>query len=577
MSDVVLRSALQQPDDTLMRLIKETLTGNEQNMFIDGYKQFINANPSDFVVDFEFAYEWLGFTRKDSAKRKLESSLVEGVDFKILLSDSREQNTTQDPRGGRSNANGTADLLHRVKEQVGNANGTGRNLGGAGLNKETILMTVNAFKAFSMVAGTEKAKRVRQYYVAIEEVVFKYMKSVLADAEFGKAFSRHQALVSCNQKMNVVYMGYFVLDGNNYIKIGETENIDDRGKAHRTEFGHTFVFIEVLPCERAHKYEQWMLNDSELTKYKRVVMLNGHVKTELLCLSEGGLTKEIACKVARNHLYLFKYSELTNKIEHDRIQLITTLTGNGVPPDEIQKLLSSTGVVQQAPTGEVYIQGVNDNTQVIQQYTVDGVLMAVHDSIRDAVRKIPDASTYSIITAAKENYLYKGCRWLMADRELRFTVQHLPTQNNTYAHINSFSTIAQIDPTDNSIKRTFPNLELASVAVGLRSAATLTLAIQNTRQSKGFLWKRYDDCDAAAKDAFVAAGGVVIPPLGRVGKKLNQLDPISGAIIKTFATFQEACIVCHASHKSIHKAINDGTVYKGFKWAQAASATLVVV
>ena len=115
-------------------------------------------------------------------------------------------------------------------------------------------------------------------------------------------------------------------------------------------------------------------------------------------------------------------------------------------------------------------------------------------------------------------------------------------------------------------------MELASAAVSLRSAATLTLAIQNNRKSKGFLWKRYEDCESEAKAAFVAAGGLVVAPLSRAGKKLNQLDPVTGAILKTFNTIQEACLEHHASHKSFHKAADANEVYKNFRWQLVGAA-----
>ena len=46
-----------------------------------------------------------------------------------------------------------------------------RNLGGAGLNKETISLTVNAFKKFCLKAGTKKADEIHDYYPALRNRV----------------------------------------------------------------------------------------------------------------------------------------------------------------------------------------------------------------------------------------------------------------------------------------------------------------------------------------------------------------------------------------------------------------------
>ena len=533
------------PDDRLFAILKTKLTGEEQQLFVDGFSVYLSSNPTtEFVVSFEFTYEWLGFTR-GNAKRMIKNTLTLDVDYK--------------------------NLLLRPQEQVPNTDATGRNLGGAGLNKETILLTVNGFKMFCMMAGTEKAKRVRMYYIAIERVMFEYTRAVLEDAEFAKAYSRHQALIACNDAVGVVYMGQVTLNGVHYVKPGHTIDARQRGSMLRTEYGPTFVFAEVLPCDRAHQYEQWLLNDSELTRFRCTVTLDGHNKTELIRLSAGvdGLTKEHAAKVMREHIGLFRNSEETNRTLQMRFNLIATLTANGSTPEQIAPLLGAMPAPPPPPPPQQQggrVQGLNNDSQVIQQYTLEGALVKVHDSIRNAVRSVPGASVYAIVQAAKENFAFKGFRWLEVDHATRYNVRELPPVNNFYAHVNGQSTIAQIDAGDLHIVRTFGTLESAAAAVGLRTAATLTSAIGKGARSKGFLWKRYDDCDPERRAAFVAAGGVVVPPTPRAGKKTEQVDAVSGEVARAFNTLQDACIAMQGSHKAFHKAVKNNEVYKGFKW-----------
>lgn len=533
-------------DERLFTLLKTTLAGDEQQLFVDGFAEYLSCNPStDFVVSLEFATEWLGFIQKCHAKRKLENTLTLDVDYTVLLSRSGEQNGNQDSRGGH--------------------------------NKETIMLTTNGFKMFCLMAGTEKAKRVRKYYLAIENVMFEYTKSVLVDMEFAKAYSRHKALISCNDMISVVYLGCVTINGVQYAKPGHTIDARQRGSMLRTEYGTSFVFAEVMPCERAHQYEQWLLNDSELSRFRCFVTLDGHSKTELLRLSADGLTVKRAVKVVRDNNHYFRNSEMANQVAQARIQLITTLTSNGSTPEQIAMLMGAVPSV--SPTmpppredtdEERRPQGVNDKTQLIQQYTEDGKLVKVHDSIRDAVRSVAGASVYSIMQAAKENFMFKGFRWLEVDDPVtRNEVRVLPPTDSLNAHVNAQSTIAQIDPATNLIVRTFPSMESAAFAVKLRTAATLTNAIHNSNKSKGFLWKRYDDCDAALQAAFVAAGGTVEAPTPRTGKKLVQSDPISGAHIHTFNTIQEACLAMHGSHKSFNKAVSTKEIYKKAMWSFA--------
>lgn len=46
-----------------------------------------------------------------------------------------------------------------------------KNIGGAGLNKEIILLTVNAFKKFCLKANTKKADQIHDYYIKLEELI----------------------------------------------------------------------------------------------------------------------------------------------------------------------------------------------------------------------------------------------------------------------------------------------------------------------------------------------------------------------------------------------------------------------
>jgi hypothetical protein len=56
-------------DDRLLALLRQELSGEEQQMFVTSFSLYLQCNPRrDFVVDLEDVYEWVGFTRKDNAK-----------------------------------------------------------------------------------------------------------------------------------------------------------------------------------------------------------------------------------------------------------------------------------------------------------------------------------------------------------------------------------------------------------------------------------------------------------------------------------------------------------------------------
>lgn len=81
-----------------------------------------------FPVSFEDAWRWMGYARKDPAKRMLQTRFRKGADFSTGLWEST---------GGRP--------------------------------AEAIRLTKGCFKQFCMVAGTEKGRQVREYFIACEE------------------------------------------------------------------------------------------------------------------------------------------------------------------------------------------------------------------------------------------------------------------------------------------------------------------------------------------------------------------------------------------------------------------------
>jgi len=91
--------------------------------------QSLTNSNAQFPVDFEAAWQWLGFTNKASAKRKL-AKFIDGVDFSA---------TWLKTSNGRPS--------------------------------EQIKLTIDCFKSLGMMAGTEQGKSIRKYFLECERTV----------------------------------------------------------------------------------------------------------------------------------------------------------------------------------------------------------------------------------------------------------------------------------------------------------------------------------------------------------------------------------------------------------------------
>ena len=90
--------------------------------------QFLGADDS-FPIDFDDAWQWIGWPSKRNGKDVLENNFEEGSDF--LLKGSKS------PTGGRPS--------------------------------EWIVLTVDCFKSLAMMAGTDKGREVRRYFLNCEK------------------------------------------------------------------------------------------------------------------------------------------------------------------------------------------------------------------------------------------------------------------------------------------------------------------------------------------------------------------------------------------------------------------------
>lgn len=93
--------------------------------------ELIAQSTDEYPVDFDLAWQWIGYSTKGNAKRKLEADFIEGVDYIFISTD--------------------------------------KNSGDTGRPSDHVLLTVDCFKQFCMMAGTERGKQVRLYFIDIEK------------------------------------------------------------------------------------------------------------------------------------------------------------------------------------------------------------------------------------------------------------------------------------------------------------------------------------------------------------------------------------------------------------------------
>ena len=130
----------------LIETVKHNFTSYEQQLFLASFYCYLNYNSTtDFLIDLDNIWKWLGFSQKVSAKRLLETQFILNRDYKVLLLKSEEQKVNE------------LEVSPLTIEQKSDGRG--------GHNKEVFMLNVDTFKRLCLKAGTKKADEIHDYYI----------------------------------------------------------------------------------------------------------------------------------------------------------------------------------------------------------------------------------------------------------------------------------------------------------------------------------------------------------------------------------------------------------------------------
>ena len=229
--------------------LAQEFTGEEQQTFVNNFRSYLSYDQNkEYVIDLEYITKLLGFTRKGKAKILLNKYLIENTDYKIAL--------RSDPK--------------RKNE--------------GGFNKETILLSPNAFKELCIRSNTDKSHRIRQYYIKMETILFQHLNEQLTDSNT-KLNDNKIEIQSLNDKVknyekellkykNRIVKKYELGDRvyvikditkENIYKVGQTTNLNTRDSAYHSG-SLTSKIIYIKNCKDCKLLER--LVHSKLKKYK---------------------------------------------------------------------------------------------------------------------------------------------------------------------------------------------------------------------------------------------------------------------------------------------------------------------
>jgi hypothetical protein len=250
----------------LLTKIKNNFTDTEQKLFVTSFYCFLNYNPrSDFVIDLDNVWKWIGFSQKVKAKVLLEKYFIINNDYKILLS-------------------------HAGKQDFHTHGGN---------NKEIIMLTIKTFKLFCLKAGTKKADQIHEYYVKLEETLQEVVQEESDELKLQLEKKDKELEKKDNEKNKIrektlignfpnneqcVYYGIIDNVSNNnekLIKFGNSNNLKNRVYRHKETYSN-FILVNAFKVVNKLQIENAIKENPILSKRLRELSINNKNYVELL-------------------------------------------------------------------------------------------------------------------------------------------------------------------------------------------------------------------------------------------------------------------------------------------------------
>ena len=325
----------------ILNKIQQGFSNFEQQLFVSSFYCYLNYNSkTDFVVDLDNIWKWLGFQQKYHAKYLLEKQFIINNDYKIFAPDA--SGAKKEGRGGH--------------------------------NKENIMLTVKTFKSFCLKAGTKKADEIHEYYMKMEEIIH----DVIQEESNELKMQLEQTHLQLEQKQNTInnhdkdkdilleetillqfpinteciYYGKIdnISGGKelaNLIKFGQSNNLSERIKCHKKNFLN-FRLVAAFKVKNKIQIENAIKKHPILKKRLRMLTVeNPNFKEEnyreLLAIDNDKFSIEkidifIKEIIKENEYNIENYNLLVEKNELLEEQIRTSQQENKEKDEKIDKL-----------------------------------------------------------------------------------------------------------------------------------------------------------------------------------------------------------------------------------------------
>lgn len=428
--------------------------------------------------------------------------------------------------------------------------------------------------------------------------------------EYNNSMKNHSIFLNVYDDKNVVYIYKLLTIGDKFvIKIGHTDNIKERtqniSNSYNTENPVLLDVFEIhnnCNCEkqiRKNEFIKKLLYSKNVKKnnepsretylvnneqYEEIVRIIVEIKKTYFLSESQSLKIKLELEEKRSENirlqgeYDIKQKELLIKQREIELEIKKidfdqgknqTMTNEIEIESEIDEEKSEDEEEHVTTTAGLFTAKTRKNgarVPLVYQYDPTDLKNWIKkwDSPADVERNMMDISPAPLRASAKNNTIYKDFRWLFISRNSEPPSEIEPTiikrHKSPEVHF-----IAMIDIKKTKIVAVYQNQKEAVEARNLK-CNSFTRAIQKDSVSSGHYWNYFDKCSDEMKSEFLSRSELPEKYVPNSGKQIQQLDPITNKVVKTFSSNREVCKLFQMSVNKLKDAVINNEIHRGFKW-----------
>ena len=245
------------------------------NTFLEDFFNLYNRNTSDndFVIDLKNVAKWLKVNLK-VLRETLKKSYTKNIDY--------------------------IDNSNKIQKK-----------GSGGHTLKITLLTPNCFKKICQLTKSKKGNEVREYFIKVEETLFKYKEYIIQGLEEKIKKLEQNQKPKVYPKRGVIYVFETPNSPQNSLyKIGKTKDLKQRLKSHQSPLSHDInilYYFETEDIDSVEKCAKTFMKKYQYRKYKEVYQVNIDIIKEVIS-SCGKIPENIKLKENKDNKYFMHIS-----------------------------------------------------------------------------------------------------------------------------------------------------------------------------------------------------------------------------------------------------------------------------